>query len=131
MFKDVFPPRQRIYSNASESALDQLTELQSLVNRLERKVKEVEWQVTVHNASPTIPRAQLIESKNSLAQMVGSLDKLQYSGIDGVITAQLKSGKDCVRDQRKALNKHCETLRATILTLHEQLLVHVSSASSS
>ncbi|RQM10264.1 hypothetical protein B5M09_004208 [Aphanomyces astaci] len=122
MFKDVFPPRQRIYSNASESALDQLTELQSLVNRLERKVKEVEWQVTVHNASPTIPRAQLIESKNSLAQMVGSLDKLQYSGIDGVITAQLKSGKDCVRDQRKALNKHCETLRATILTLHEQLL---------
>ncbi|RLO09797.1 hypothetical protein DYB28_010685, partial [Aphanomyces astaci] len=70
MFKDVFPPRQRIYSNASESALDQLTELQSLVNRLERKVKEVEWQVTVHNASPTIPRAQLIESKNSLAQMV-------------------------------------------------------------
>ncbi|RHY18867.1 hypothetical protein DYB25_005903 [Aphanomyces astaci] len=130
MFKDVFPPRQRIYSNASESALDQLTELQSLVNRLERKVKEVEWQVTVHNASPTIPRAQLIESKNSLAQMVGSLDKLQYSGIDGVITAQLKSGKDCVRDQRKALNKHCETLRATILTLHEQLLVHVSSASS-
>ncbi|KAF0716768.1 Aste57867_2676 [Aphanomyces stellatus] len=127
MWKDVFPPRQRIYSNASESALDQLADLQTLVNRLERKVKEIEWQVTVHSATPTVPRADLVESKDSIAQMVGSLDKIQFNGIDGVITAQLKTGKESVRDQRKALNKHCEGLRATMMTLHQQLTAHVAA----
>ncbi|CAK4309035.1 unnamed protein product [Aphanomyces euteiches] len=124
-------PRQRIYSNASESALDQLSELQTSFDNLARKVKEIEWQVTVHNATPTVSRSDLLESKDAIAQMVGALDKLQYNGIDGVITAQLKSGKERVRDQRKALNRHCEALRTSMMSLHQQLTVHVSTNATS
>ncbi|OQR93765.1 hypothetical protein ACHHYP_02310 [Achlya hypogyna] len=121
--------RTRAYSSSSEAALQSISNLQLAIVKIERRVKEIEWQVTVHNATAKVPRKELAEAKDALAQLCGTLDKLQFNGVDGIITADLVSGKDHVRDQRKQLNRQCETIRTTMLSLHEQLTAHIAASS--
>ncbi|KDO31834.1 hypothetical protein SPRG_03754 [Saprolegnia parasitica CBS 223.65] len=121
------PSRTRAYSSASEAALQSLNNLQLAIAKLERRVKEIEWQVAVHNATANVPKKELVESKDAIAQMCGSLDKLQFNGVDGIITADLVTGKADIRDQRKLLNKQCESIRTTMLSLHAQLTSHVAA----
>ena len=58
---------------------------------------------------------------NDLAQVSGNLDKLQFSGVDSVITAELQSGQQNARERRKNLNRAAEELRERIIKLHDTL----------
>ena len=45
------------------------------------------------------PRARLLEAKDAVAQLNGSLEKLQYVGVDSIITADLDSGKELAKEK--------------------------------
>ncbi|OQR94734.1 hypothetical protein THRCLA_22215 [Thraustotheca clavata] len=119
--------RDRSFSSSSEAALQNISTCKEAIVTLERRVKEIEWQVTVHNATSGVSKEELIESKETIAQLYGSLDKLQYHGVDGIITADLKTGKDHVREQRKELNRQCESIRTLMMSLHQQLKAQVAA----
>ena len=61
--------------------------------------------------SPGILKINVIELRNNLRQIMGNLDKFQYSKVDSVITADLHSGKDEAKARRKACNKSCDEIR--------------------
>jgi len=50
----------------------------------------------------------LIKAKQTLAQLNGQLETLQFDGIDAVVTAELKSGRTEAREERKRLTKLAE-----------------------
>ena len=60
----------------------------------------------------------MISAYQSLRQLNGDIDKLQFNGIDAVTTEGIKpSGKEDVKKKRKALNTNCNTLRTKINSL--------------
>jgi len=115
MFNKCFP-RQRQYSISSENALMHLSTLSKALRRMERQVYKIEEQFEMK-----LEKDELLVFKTTIAQLVGMLDKLQFNGIDSVITAQLQSGKEKAREKRKTLNQRCEKLRQKILTVHEDI----------
>ena len=62
-----------------------------------------------------------IEVKNKLALLNGKLEKLQ-ANVDGVVTEELKSGKEEVRSIRKGLNARIETLTDDVLSLCDECI---------
>lgn len=54
--------------------------------------------------------SDVLAIKGKLAQMHGTLDKLQMESIDAVMTGPLTSGKADAKELRKALTKRCEQL---------------------
>ena len=73
-------------------------------------------------------RDELVGIKNSLAALNGQLDKLQFQGIDSVVTGPLTSGKEQARAQRKGLNKAAAALSADIKALHADLAAALAKA---
>jgi hypothetical protein len=68
---------------------------------------------------------------DSIAQLNGHLEKLQFSGLDGVVTQELTSGKDEARLQRKGLNGQCEELRGRLQDLKGAVVALRPNAQSS
>ena len=62
------------------------------------------------------------ELVNELVQVSGTLDKIQFEGVDAIITAELTSGKAAARNRRKGLNVRCESLRTMALALHSEFM---------
>ena len=62
------------------------------------------------------------------AALNGQLDKLQFQGIDSVVTGPLTSGKEQARAQRKGLNKAAAALSADIKALHADLAAALDKA---
>jgi hypothetical protein len=65
-----------------------------------------------------LARRQLQEIKQSLAQIVGQLDRFQEDHIDAIVTHDLESGKEAVRLQRKRLTARCLALRERAMALY-------------
>ena len=57
----------------------------------------------------------------SAGQMDGKLDKLQFVGLDSIMTGQLTTGKEDARALRKALNRRVGVLNQEIKRLHSSL----------
>ena len=98
---DMIKPR---YSIASSSALDSLMGIEQQLDRAE---------VTLSRDIEVLRRltfGQLVDFKAEIAQLHGSLEKLQFTRIDAVMTGGLTSGRDTARARRKAANKRCSAL---------------------
>ena len=54
-------------------------------------------------------------------KLMGNLDKIQFSKVDAVCTAELNSGKQQAKDSRKSLNRRIDALRERGKGLHERL----------
>ena len=108
------PPLGRSFSILSEKAL---MSLESLNEQL------VTYEDELHRAEDIYSKMydsadELIKIKNDLAQLNGKVDKLQMVGIDGVITAELHSGRDVAKTTRKELNKRAGELLEAVRRLH-------------
>lgn len=99
-------------SPRSATALNKLERYNQEVQELEEEVAGIESALQDY---PRTPRARLLEAKDQIAQMNGNLEKLQYNGVDSIITAELESGKERAKEKRKALNQRCDVLRERIL----------------
>lgn len=99
-------------SPRSVSALAKLEDFAHDADALEKLLAGVELCLQDY---PRTPRARLLEAKDQIAQMNGNLEKLQYNGVDSIITAELESGKEKAKEKRKALNQRCDSLRERIL----------------
>ena len=62
-------------------------------------------------------------ARASVAQLNGRLDRLQFAGVDGVVTADIddEEERSFCRDARKALNRDVERVRERIQGLHVEL----------
>jgi hypothetical protein len=62
-------------------------------------------------------------ARASVAQLNGRLDRLQFAGVDGVVTADIEDEEErsFCRDARKALNRDVERVRERIQGLHVEL----------
>ena len=62
-------------------------------------------------------------ARASVAQLNGRLDRLQFAGVDGVVTADIddEEERSFCRDARKALNRDVERVRERIQGLHGEL----------
>ena len=111
------PEFRRKMSALSNEALTQLDTYDS-------KIAAIQTQVTAFRArcaAPGAGRDELVGIKNRLAGLNGQLDKLQFQGIDSVVTGPLTSGKAQARAQRKGLNKTAAALSKDIKALHAVL----------
>ena len=109
------PALGRSFSILSEKAL---LSLESLNEQL------VAFEDELHDAERVYGESydnidEMLRIKNSLALLNGKVDKLQMVGIDGVITAELHSGRDVAKTTRKALNKRAGELLNAVKQLHK------------
>lgn len=104
-------------SPQSATALQQLESYADQLEGLENEVMHVETVIGNSKAS----RVRLLEAKDQIAQTNGYLEKLQYAGVDSIITAELDSGKELAREKRKALNQRCDQLRERLLATSQKL----------
>ena len=109
---------RRRHSMASTKALDNLQKLKDRLEGLNRQVVAIVTQLS--DGSFTC-RPQVHKAVGTIAQLNGNVDKLQFNGVDGIITADLTSARDDVKAGRKALNKACDELRIRINQLKPQL----------
>ena len=63
---------------------------------------------------------QLLVASGDLAQSYGTLEKIQFHGLDAVITADLESGRAAVKQRKKALAKCVTSLLGDIKELIER-----------
>lgn len=65
-----------------------------------------------------------LEAKGRLAQVLGCLDKLQCSGIDAVVTSDIRDDNErqLTKTRRKDLNGAVEAMRARAAVLHTDLV---------
>jgi hypothetical protein len=59
--------------------------------------------------------------KTELGQLGGKVEKLQFKGLDTVMTGGLTTGRDDARALRKSLNKRVAVLNAEIKRVHSEV----------
>ena len=97
------------YSYKSLQALNALQKHEDSLIQIEQKIIYIENTININNYISLIDR---------LAQLNGDIDKIQYEGIDSIITADLNSGKIKIKNIRKYLNSKCEIIRKKIIDIH-------------
>ena len=111
------PVYARKMSALSAEALGQLHTYDGQIAAMQGQVTAFRARCAAGDAGPD----ELVAIKNQLAALNGQLDKLQFQGIDSVVTGPLTSGKEQARAQRKGLNKAAAALSRDIKELHKQL----------
>lgn len=97
------------------TALEKLDELQRDYDKLETQVAAIETLLSQEEAG--------VEAKNRCAQLNGDVDKLQFAGVDSVLTSELPEKlKAEAKAKRKALNAALDALRRRVAKAHEQLV---------
>jgi hypothetical protein len=95
----------RQLSVESEKSLNQLEELKQVYESLMTEAKDIEMNTDIDNYKA------VSKAKNRLAQITGSIEKLQFNKLDAVSTVHLNSGKSKVRSNRRELNTALEELQ--------------------
>ena len=103
----------RKYSVASSGAIATLEEYERQVEEMELAV-----QTDVHAMIGSEDLAGVISFKQSMEQLVGRAEKLQYNQVDTITTGGLTSGKDEARSKRKELNKRINSVVAAAKDKH-------------
>jgi spore germination cell wall hydrolase CwlJ-like protein len=107
--------RDRGLSVMSVKAIGALDGIEPKLAKLEADVTEIEAVMQGKGRTQCQYREQVAQYQGDIAQINGLLEKLQFTSVDAVGTAELNSGKDQARTQRKALNGRCETLRQKLM----------------
>ena len=112
------PPEKK-----KKTALEKLDDFRKQFESLASQVSQVE--ATVSSGSLD----KKIDAKHLVAQMNGRLDKLQFVGVDSVLTSDLPDDlKDTAKAKRKALNNDLDGLRRRISDAFAALdAVHLES----
>lgn len=108
---DFLPSNRGNVSPSSTAALNKLDHFSQQLQGLEAQVDIIESTL----AEADIQRTRLLEVKDEIAQLNGTLEKLQYVGVDSVVCAELNTGKELAKANRKKLNQQCDELRDRIL----------------
>ena len=105
-------------SSPKSGALEKLAGLRATFDDLDRAVSEVEFGLSSGNG----PEWKA-EAKADIAQINGRLDKLQFAGIDAIVTTEIKDDakKTECKTKRKALNQDVEALRSRIGAAYAKL----------
>lgn len=103
---------RRNYSENSLLALYKLQQYEKDLLEIETKIIYIETHITLSNYKDLLDK---------LAQLNGDLDKIQFEGIDSIITVELNTGKYRIKKIRKHLNSKCEIIRQKILDIHTLL----------
>jgi hypothetical protein len=96
----------RKYSQESSTRIDTLTVLSAKIDLIQSKIDGFEKAVRDGTASG----AQLSKVQDALAQCYGNLEKVQFTEIDAIVTADLTTGKDAAKELRKTLSKRTSHL---------------------
>ena len=78
----------------------------------------------------TIAKIRLAGFANDLAQVYGNLEKLQFTKVDAIITADLVSGRIDAKQKRKGLTKSISALMERVISLRKQVELERSSGAS-
>jgi nocturnin len=109
----------RKLSVMSTNTLQTLGSLEGTIGGFEKKLQEAQALVDAAADASALPA--LLALRGELAQINGSIEKLQCTGIDAVVTAELTSGKAEAKGRRKELTMTAEKLHATAVGLKGQL----------
>jgi nocturnin len=110
----------RKLSTVSSNTLQTLQVLREAVDAYEERLLEAENVISA-NDNDSVEVSALIALRGELAQLNGSIEKLQCTRIDAVVTAELTSGKTDAKERRKELTRRTEKLHARTTELNEQL----------
>jgi len=103
----------RKLSVMSEGAMNSVTALEAEVGLFTQRLAAIERRL-----GDALGRKQLAELKQSAAQIVGQLERFQEDRVDAIVTADLQSGKDVVRQHRKQLTAQVSALSEKAIALH-------------
>jgi hypothetical protein len=106
----------RKLSTLSASTLQTLGGLKMTLDHYEKQLLTANSLVHTGGSSE-----RLLAMRGELAQLNGNIEKLQCTGIDAVVTAELRSGKTEAKEQRKDLTKRADKLQKNAAELNEQL----------
>ena len=100
----------RIYNQKSLDALNKLQTYGDSLIRIERNIIYIENILNINNYK---------ELMSQISQLNGNVDKIQYEGIDSIITAELDlHSKQKIKKNRKELNSKCELIRQSIIEIY-------------
>lgn len=99
---------RQYYSSNSLKALDQLQKYEDSLTEIENSLIYIENNITKNNYTLLIDK---------LSQLNGDIDKIQFNGIDSIITIQLISGKQKIKNTKKYLNLKCGIMIQKIIDL--------------
>ena len=114
VFSPASIPRQMSIKSAETMTV--LQGLEAKIDRMASRIRDAEAEV----ASGAAGEARL-RLRGSLAQLWGDLERLQCEGIDAVLIAELRSGKEAARDLRRRLTKRISALTARLEELKKRL----------
>jgi len=109
-------PLERRLSSRSARVMHSLEALETRIRTTEDAVKAIDAQLALGFSSVVYARV-----KGELAQLVGGLDRLQAKDLDGIVTAELESGKTSARHYRKALHARVDALRSHASDLFDRV----------
>jgi hypothetical protein len=113
------------YSKASSAALEKLHLLDKKFEGITGRIENVSALQNQEDLHSHLNVLQLIKAKNELAQIAGDLERLQCRELDAIETAELHSGKQEARSQRKTLNTAVENLMHRTQDLHKEFVTTI------
>lgn len=100
------------YSVESVKTLDHIQDLKQTYQSLRHQAEQIHKSTDVDNYT------SVSRSKSQLAQLLGSIEKLQFSQLDAVSTMHLSSGKSDAKSTRRELNAALDELQEFITSLY-------------
>jgi hypothetical protein len=102
------------FSIESVKTLDHLEDLRHEFELMQREAEHIHKSTEMDNFK------SVKKSKSKLAQLLGNLEKLQFSQLDAVSTMNLHSGKSAAKSNRRELNTDIEDLQDFVMMLYSQ-----------
>lgn len=113
-------------SVSSRAAVNTVEELKSRLGHMEERLRQASKVASSERSTVE----ELLEVKQELAQMVGTLEKFQFNEVDAVVTHNLNSGKDEVRRQRRALTDTVTALGEEAARMHKAIAARIGAVTA-
>ena len=100
------------YSIQSTKTLDRLEDLKHSYESMKHQVEQI------RKSTDLSDYLSVSRSKSQLAQLLGSIEKLQFNKLDAVCTVNLHSGKQVAKSNRRELNAALDALQEEVSSLY-------------
>ena len=102
------------YSVESVKTLDRLEDLKHSYESMKHQVEQI------RKSTDLSDYLSVSRSKSQLAQLLGSIEKLQFNKLDAVCTVNLHSGKQVAKSNRRELNAALDALQEEVSSLYAE-----------
>ena len=102
------------YSIQSTKTLDRLEDLKHSYESMKHQVEQI------RKSTDLSDYLSVSRSKCQLAQLLGSIEKLQFNKLDAVCTVNLHSGKQEAKSNRRELNAALDALQEEVSSLYAE-----------